>query len=221
MTIAIDQLIRSHRRSISLSISSDGKLIVKAPVFMPMFFINKFVNEKEDWIERRINLIKIHPVQAKKEYVNGEKFYFVGSMYELSRKSGHRTIEVSDKLYVPNIPASLLKTELTLWYKAQAKKIISERIELFTKKTGLVPSGVTISNARSKWGTCFHDNSMNFSWRLVMAPVSVIDYVVAHEFSHMKVKNHSKKFWDTVGSFCPLYRIERRWLKKNGEILDL
>lgn len=221
MTVPIDQLIRSRRRSISLMVSPDGKLIVKAPTLMPMFFINRFVSQKQDWIERRIALVKVAPVQAKKEYAHGEKYYYLGSLYELYRESGRREIDVTDKLYVPNIPKTLLKTELTMWYKKQAKAVIFERVELYKKKTGLVPVGVTISNAKSKWGTCFHDNTMNFSWRLVMAPITVVDYVVAHEFSHMKVKNHSKKFWDTVGLFCPLYKIERRWLRKHGQMLDL
>jgi predicted metal-dependent hydrolase len=221
MTIPIDQLIRSHRRSISLTISSDGKLIVKAPTLMPMFFINRFIHEKQDWIERRITMIKVSPIKAQKVFTHGEKYYYLGNLYELSLESGRRKIEVTDTLNVPNIPKTLLKTELTMWYKAQAKKIIFERVDIYKKKTGLSPVGITISNARSKWGTCFHDNTINFSWRLVMAPLTVIDYVVVHEFSHITVKNHSKKFWDTVGLYCPLYKTERRWLRKHGGILDL
>jgi hypothetical protein len=221
MTIPIDQLIRSHRRSISLQISPEGKLIVKAPYLVPVFLINRFVTEKQDWIERRIHSITVSPVKAKKKFVDGEKFFYLGELYELQTVTGQRSITISEKLYIPNIPHSLIKTELTMWYKARARKIIFERIDLCKKKTGLVPQGVTMSEARSKWGTCFHDNTMNFSWRLVMAPMSVIDYVVAHEFAHMKVKNHSRKFWGTVGSFFPEYRTHRRWLKKNGAMLDL
>jgi predicted metal-dependent hydrolase len=220
MALPTYTLERSHRRSISLTISSDGKLIVKAPTLMPAFIINRFIKEKQDWIERRIALIEVNPVKAKKEFVNGEKFYFLGKLYELSVVSGTRTIELNEVLIVPNIPKILLKTELMMWYKTQAKKIILERVEIYKNKTGLTPTGVTISNARSKWGTCFHDNTMNFSWRLVMAPLSVIDYVVVHEFSHIQVKNHSRKFWERVKLYCPLYRTERRWLKTHGSMLD-
>ena len=220
MTLPIDQLIRAPRKTVTLTVTAEGKLIVKAPRLMPMWFINRFIDEKQEWIERRIALIQKNPIKTKKEFLGGEQFLYLGTMYGLQIESGRRSIEVVDKLYVPNVPKSALKTALTLWYKAQAKKIIFERIDLFKKKTGLLPMGVSLSDARSKWGTCFHDNSMNFSWRLVMAPVSVIDYVVAHEFAHIKVKNHSRKFWDTVGSFYPLYRSERRWLKKNGALLD-
>ncbi|MBK7452806.1 MAG: M48 family metallopeptidase [Anaerolineales bacterium] len=78
-----------------------------------------------------------------------------------------------------------------------------------------------ISSARTRWGSCSPDGTLNFTWRLVMAPLEVIDYVVIHELAHLRVKNHSSKFWDVVKAIDPQYKEKRKWLRENGGKLNL
>ena len=107
------------------------------------------------------------------------------------------------------------KEKMVSWYRKQAREILTQRMEHFSKLSGWTYTSISINSARTRWGSCGPKNSINFSWRLVMAPMSVIDYVVVHELAHTVVKNHSRKFWDAVASVMPDYKERRRWLKEN------
>jgi predicted metal-dependent hydrolase len=104
-------------------------------------------------------------------------------------------------------------------YRARAREIITERCEYFAQKMGLRYSAIRINGAKKRLGSCSAKNSLNFTWRLVLAPLRVIDYVVIHELCHIEVKNHSARFWNKVRDFCPSYREEKRWLKENASKL--
>jgi len=107
------------------------------------------------------------------------------------------------------------------WYKAQALKVLSERVRYYAAKHGFQPGRIRISSARTRWGSCSSKGTLSFTWRLVMAPLEVIDYVVIHELVHLKVKNHSKTFWGSVAALMPDYKKYVAWLKKNGSFLTL
>ncbi len=105
------------------------------------------------------------------------------------------------------------------FFKEQALKFLSQRVELYSKQTGLLYSKVKISRAERQWGSCTGKNILSFPWRLILAPFNIIDYVIAHELAHIKHKNHSKYFWGLVASICPNYKIYRKWLKNHGYLL--
>jgi predicted metal-dependent hydrolase len=99
--------------------------------------------------------------------------------------------------------------------------MISERVNIYSAKHGFAPKQVKITSARTRWGSCSPDGTLNFTWRLVMAPLDVIDYVVVHELVHLRVKNHSRKFWKAVEEIMPGWRLQRKWLREHGEKLGL
>ncbi|MDO9303429.1 MAG: M48 family metallopeptidase, partial [Anaerolineales bacterium] len=109
----------------------------------------------------------------------------------------------------------------TRWYKERALEIISERVKQYSQQYNFAPKQVKISSAKTRWGSCSPNGALNFTWRLVMAPLAVIDYVVAHELVHLRVKDHSSKFWKTVESIYPDYKKQRKWLRENGGKLIL
>jgi predicted metal-dependent hydrolase len=109
----------------------------------------------------------------------------------------------------------------TRWYKEMAFKVISERVALYSQKYNFSPKQVKISSAKTRWGSCSPDGTLNFTWRLVMSPLDVIDYVVVHELAHLRIKNHSRKFWSVVEAIYPEYKKQRKWLRDNGEKLSL
>jgi hypothetical protein len=98
---------------------------------------------------------------------------------------------------------------------------ISERVEWYAKMRGFKYNKINITNAQRKWGSCSYLGNLNFPWRLVMAPLSVIDYVVAHELVHLEDKSHSKSFWTKVKMLLSDYEKSKDWLKKNGYLLRL
>lgn len=83
------------------------------------------------------------------------------------------------------------------------------------------PEKLRISSARTRWGSCSAKGTISLTWRLVMAPPEILDYVIVHELAHLKVKNHSSAFWKVVETYLPGYQNQRKWLKQNGHTLDL
>lgn len=110
---------------------------------------------------------------------------------------------------------------LTKVYKKQAKQYIYERVEYYLPLTGGAYRAIRIGDQKTRWGSCSSNGTLSFSWRLMLAPPRVLDYVVIHELCHLTYMNHSKAFWDKVESIDPDYREHRQWLKENEEKLIL
>lgn len=107
------------------------------------------------------------------------------------------------------------------WYKGQAVPVLLEHVLLCARRYGFTYPKIRISPARTRWGSCSSTGTLSFTYRLVMAPPEVIDYVVIHELAHTQVKNHSQTFWRRVGEILPEYKQYVRWLKTNGKHLTL
>lgn len=104
-------------------------------------------------------------------------------------------------------------------YRKQALQIITSRVQHYAEHHEFAPQRVKVNGAQRRWGSCSHRGSLNFSYRLIFAPLSVIDYVVVHELAHLKHPNHSRHFWACVASMMPEFRIHHRWLKEHGHRL--
>jgi len=107
------------------------------------------------------------------------------------------------------------------WYRARAREVLEERVEHFARRMGLAVLGVRITEAKERWGSCSVSGTLNFAWRLVTAPIGIIEYVVVHELAHLVEMNHSRRFWEQVGRILPDYAERRAWLRKNEHRLSL
>ena len=106
------------------------------------------------------------------------------------------------------------------WLRKQAATYIQDRVVDISEKTGIDGyKRIRISNAVSRWGSCSSNKTLSFNWRLIMAPIDVIDYVIVHELAHLVEMNHSKKFWGILGEIMPDYMDKRRWLRIHGRKL--
>lgn len=112
------------------------------------------------------------------------------------------------------IPPKFLKE-----YQRQARQIFSSRVRHYAAQMHLKPSAIKVNRARRRWGSCSRRGNLNFSYRLMFAPLPVIDYVVVHELAHMRHLNHSRAFWNTVAEVLPMFRKRHRWLKEHGHRL--
>ncbi len=222
MHIEIHKLVRSKRRTIALIVERDGSLTVRAPRRAAVAEIQSFIMEKQDWIlrtqERFLSLGKT----PKKDYKDGERFLFLGNEYGLSLvKPQQPVLKFENGFTLGSTVQNKGEQIFTQWYREQAHSVITDRVELFSVQYGFSPKRVKISSARTRWGSCSPDGTLNFTWRLVMAPMSVVDYVVVHELSHLRVKDHSNRFWREVEQIMPEYKNCRRWLRMYGETLNL
>jgi len=222
MQIQIDKLIRSKRRTIALIIERDGSLTVRAPMRAPHAAIETFVQQKTDWITRtREKMKSVQPILGK-QYIDGEKFLLLGSSFDLKLVGLQKhSLHFNSGFTLRSAAQTKGEQVFTRWYKERALEIISERVKQYSQQYNFTPKQVKISSAKTRWGSCSSSGTLNFTWRLVMAPLDVIDYVVVHELVHLRVKDHSSKFWKAVEAIYPEYKKQRKWLRENGERLNL
>ncbi len=167
------ELIRAHRRSISLKLTRDGMIVVRAPMRMPKRDIEQFILSHEDWIRNNI---------AK----------------QLKWKREHPE------------PNEKRKAELI----SRARQELPLKVARYSKQMGLYPTGLKITSARSRFGSCSGRDSICFSWRLMEYPDEAIDYVVVHELAHIAHKNHGPQFWALVEKYMPDYKKRIALLKR-------
>lgn len=222
MELQINRLVRAKRRTIALIVERDGSLTVRAPRRATLKDIHGFVAEKTDWILRsRAKLKAIVPLR-KKDYVDGETFLFLGKEYELRLVPSQRlTLHFNNGFTLKAAARERGERLFIQWYKNQSLKIFSERVNHYANPHGFSPKQVKVTSAKTRWGSCSANGTINFTWRLAMAPPEAIDYVVLHELAHLRIKNHSPRFWKLVESLCPDFKRHRKWLRDHGEKLNL
>lgn len=220
-------IVKSKRKSLSIAIQPDGNLLVKAPFFLSDEEIIKWVKTKTAWIIRQRAKIRLQQQENPlKEYVTGEKFWYLGQEYILEvRISEGRAGMVGiaeDKivLFSKTDDSAMVQKILTGWFDKQAKSIIPKRVRLYAEQMGETYGKITIKNQKKRWGSCSNARNLNFNRRLIMAPREVLDYVVVHELCHLRQMNHSKEFWREVEMVLPDYKMHKKWLESNSHLLN-
>ncbi len=207
------QLIRSRRRTIAICVGRDGSVTVRAPLRAAQSIIDSFVCEKQCWIvEKSAQMTKNNMARKDFSIAVGSALSLLGQDYPVV--SGEKIAFTGTCFTIPNDDFERLKPQFIKLYKTVAQKVIPERTAYFSKRTGLIPVGVRIGSANTCWGSCSGKNSLNFSWKLMMAEPEVVDYVVVHELAHTVEHNHSTRFWRLVESILPNYQVCRAKLKK-------
>lgn len=139
------------------------------------------------------------------------KVFFRDSYFEIYINNNHTwedsRLEIEQALYG--------------WLYKKAEEVIGERLRYYCNIVGASYNRYCIKGQKTRWGSCSSKGNLNFNWRLVLAPLWVLDYVVVHELSHLRHMNHSKEFWNTVASYLPEYKKAVQWLKENGGSLRL
>lgn len=214
--IKVKRIYRSPRRSISLEITPQAELVVRAPFLMSEKRILSFVNLKSAWILKKQGLIQDRLEKIKPRNFNeGEEFIFLNLKYQL-KIVDKRVIQINgSNLEFPYHYLKAPEKHLEAWYREQARIIIIERCDYFARLMGLKYKSIKIGGAKKRLGSCSFTNSLNFSWRLVLSPAAAVDYVVVHELCHILEKNHGPRFWERVRCYFPNYQETRVWLRKN------
>jgi predicted metal-dependent hydrolase len=221
MVIPIDRLVRSRRKTVAIIVERDGSLTVRAPLRMTEVRIHAFVESHKEWIAKNQARVKVLAPASPKRYEEGETFLYLGQAYPLTIVPRQRAAFTFDGTGFRLAKSALPKAEGAVmhWYKEQAALHIFERVLNIAGKYGFHYQKIRISSARTRWGSCSSRGTLSFTYRLIMAPAEVVDYVVLHELVHTQIKNHSKSFWNKVGELMPDYRECLTWLKKNGKFL--
>ena len=220
--ITPDYIERSNRRTLSLSVLKDGNVVVKAPITMKDSVINRFVEEKQDWIREKLFLIN-KTISRFDDVVHYKKFLLYGNRYSLVLDNVKK-IETNDKFQIVMSnkvePDKILKN-LKLWYKKIAKQILAERLAFIESRIKLKSNSFRIGDSKGRWGSCNSKGTICLNFRVIMLPPSLIDYVIVHELCHLVEMNHSKNFWGLVSKFLPNYTELKKQIKEYGFLLGL
>ncbi len=217
-----DVIIRSNRRSLSLTIAKNGDLIVRAPKRLSMDYIMAFIKDKEKWILRKQKEVE-EGKQSNYNVANYNVLLFCGKQYRRIDVEGIKSIELTSTTAM--VPSGLSNAEFIAltakWYTKLCKDIIINRVDYFSRLMGLYYDKVSFVNSKSRWGSCSRDAVIKFNFRILMLPHRVIDYIIVHELSHLIEFNHSDRFYSVVESIMPDYKEQKKILKKQSYLLDL
>ncbi len=216
-------IIHSNRKTWSLQVQCDGSLIVRVPLGVTQTQVEKILKQKADWIEKTRQRMINHPMlPPQPKFMAGEKFWYLGKQYPLEIVEKPCLFSFKDGVFrLSKYDQPRAQAVMMAWYREQTRETVTTLIDLYTERYGFDVNKVRITSAKTRWGSCSGRNNLNFVYRLSMAPLSVINYVVIHELAHLNVRNHSKAFWDEVKRLKPNYATDRAWLKKNGHLLTL
>jgi predicted metal-dependent hydrolase len=221
MPVEIDQLIRTKRKTIALIVRPDGSLLVRAPLRASNKSIREFVAKNTGWIEKTRARLQAAAPPPPKQYLPGEKFEYLGSTYplEIVEQQRKSLLLEEGRFKLAGFVQDRAALVFERWYRERARQILNERVDFYAHQHGFQYTRLGITSARTRWGSCSASGSLNFSWRLIQAPMEAVDYVVVHELVHTAIHNHSKKFWTRVEQVMPDYRERRKWLRSNGHRL--
>jgi len=197
--------------------------------------IEDFLIQKEKWIEKHLQNFAEHALKfPEKKLVQSETFPFLGEALSLrfvptplksvffSRHEKYLQLHLPENSWNEVTEADLQHyfPKLQKFYQREAEKLIQERIQIWSNQMQLFPKALNFRNQKSRWGSCTSRGSIQINWRLIGAPLEVIDYILVHELAHLRHMNHSKDFWNLVEEHFPELQKSERWLKENQNTLD-
>ena len=212
------------RKKLTITVERDRSVVVHAPESTPEETIREVVESKHQWIydkTKHTQKYEERPHPPGKELVNSESALYLGREYQIRVVPTDSTeIRFEQRFF---IPASLMggrRTVLRNWYINRAKEIILPKVKSMAAMLGVEFASAKIVDNRFRWGSCTVKNNVNLNWRLIKAPMFVIDYVIVHELVHLLEANHTSRFWNIVRTHAPGMEKARSWLRENGQILE-
>jgi predicted metal-dependent hydrolase len=214
---------RSYQRHMNLTVRHDGHVRVTCGKRMSIRQIVRFVGESQPFIKKR--LAELATLRARfpvKTLLSGDELLFFGELWRLEviwTWSPKVKVKLSENFLEMLSPTTATLAErqraLNRFFKKQAELHLRERAAHFGALMNLPPRKVLLRGQTSRWGSCSSDEVITLNWKLLAAPLEVIDYVVIHELAHIRHMNHSSEFWALVAEYQPQWKTSRRWLKEH------
>lgn len=215
-----------RRKTVTVSVDSRGDVLLAAPTNFPTADLDAMVRRKAVWIEKQIRRARSqHPPTGQREFVSGESVLYLGRHYRLrvgphshgSAKLRGRWLEVpagADESHPDQVRATLIA-----WFRLRAEARFPERVDAWRAKVGVPMPSVLVANQRRRWGSCDSRGTIRLNWRIVQAPMRLVDYVVVHELVHLRHHGHGRDYWQAVGRAMPDYERRHKELRELGNRL--
>lgn len=230
-SIAIDgqmleyALRRSQRRSIGFLIDDQG-LRVSAPSWLALAVIEDAIRTKQDWIQGKLQQRReraLLPRPDRQAWSDGSLLPYLGAHLTLrlwhTRTARIDFDAIKGELHLhlpPDTSQQQLQIHLQRWLQAQAMRLFGQRLPHYAEKLGAGYHSFALSSAKTQWGSCTSQGKIRLNWRLIHFPLTLIDYVIAHELAHLREMNHSPRFWATVASIYPEHAAARQQLREQA-----
>ena len=216
---------RSARRKKTVAVTVDpaGSVLIVAPEHLTTSRLDAMVRRKAAWLVRRIKRVKTHaPPLSPREFVSGESVLYLGRHYRLKvhpRETGDAKLR-GRWLHVP-APEDVrrpdhIRAALVSWLRCRAAERLPERVAAWQPKAGVAMPRVVIADQQKRWGSCDQRGTIRLNWRIIQAPMRVVDYVVVHELVHLRHRGHGRDYWQAVGRVMPDYERRREDLRQRG-----
>jgi predicted metal-dependent hydrolase len=221
---------RSARRgTVSVAVEPSGEVVLTAPQATSVERLDRVVRQKARWIVERVRQGRRLPRATKRELVSGETVLYLGRNYRLrvveaaqgapARLDRGWLVVTVERGLGTGERAKAVREGLVAWYRPRAQAQLHERAERWGQRLHIHPRGVLVRDPRQRWGSCDPTGTLRFSWRIIQAPPTLVDYVVAHELVHLYHRGHTPRFWATLGRVIPDYEVRRARLRAVGPAL--
>lgn len=223
------EVVRSRRSTADIVIERDGRVLVRAPEWVDDKQVVNIVESKYYWIYKALAECRdLNATRIIREYKNGEGFLYLGRGYRLLLvhdqseplllKNGRFTLR-RDLVNSGKIASA--KAAFRDYYINRGLERIEKRVAYFAHKVGVEPIGLDVRELGNRWASCSPTGELAFHWKCMMAPQTIIDYIVVHELCHLHHRDHTEAFWNEVDKVMPEYNERKSWLKINGAALDV
>jgi predicted metal-dependent hydrolase len=214
----ITLVIQSHKLAKRLRLRCDPfqkKVFLTHPEGASNKDINAFFDKAHAWLKQQV-----HTKYSRTEFKTGSTIPILGVNYLIQHRPGLKpNVWLNDAILTVEGDNNRIQLILGKWLRFHALGILKKKSHEMADKIGVAVHRVKVRELKSLWGSCAADGSLTYSWRLIMAPIFVLDYICAHEVSHIKERNHGPRFWQLVESICPNYKIAKLWLRNEGKVL--
>ena len=222
----IEIIFSKKRKTVSIQVNPHG-IKVRSSYWLTKYEIKQFLLKNELWIKQKVNEQK-SKVKTKLDLIDNQEMLLGGERFILKVTSDiipKPKIE-NNHLYLSN-HADIVKNfgtprkQIQIIVKEYAYNLLLEKTKSFSLIMSVNPISIKIKDYRSRWGSCSFKGDISYNWKIIFAPIEVIEYLIIHELSHLIFFNHSKEFWLKVEEFQPNFKNYRKWLKNNSYKLDI
>lgn len=216
------EVIYSKRKTITITVERDRSVVVRAPIGTPEEKIRQTIEAKKLWLYKKINHAQKYPLNPnRKEFVTGETIMYLGRYYRLEiTEDEEPDVRFQNRFYISRRHQARAADLLRAWYMERARSKLTPRIRSFAESMGVTYQHILVSDLKYRWASCTPKGNLNFNWRIIKAPMFVIDYLIVHELAHLLESSHSPAFWNIVAVQTPRYEVARAWLREHGAELE-
>lgn len=219
---------KEPRNDVKISVNLINGVEIYTPENIDDAKLNQIATQKAPWISKKLQeLNEVHTTVQSKEFVSGEKLPYLGRHYRLKvhkEAIPKASFQFKQGRFIASVPRvwsqdqiqEHLEQKLIHWYRDHGFKKINERAKEYQSMLGVEPRSLQLKTQHKRWGTCTPNGDIYLNWRIVMAPVRVIDYIIVHELAHLIVPQHNDNFWRIVRTTLPHYMEAKEWLRVHG-----